>query len=225
MKLLNIFESKKEMQQRIIKNIHASFDEAGDKLVLEANNILNHSFTESLKAKKELLNECGFVNTKLSTEISNLEEKISVGQLISQYSQVYNNFYKVITIDDIKEIGKKYKLCLGMASSYSEDVPEKNLKEIQSFINIVKKRNNSLTHIVNKKLLICAPKVDFSEKTQFFMENGQLIKLKDPIVLFPCDNNTNLESWSGRIYNKYFYIVSKWGLEASDPLVINEINN
>jgi hypothetical protein len=215
---------KKSIAQKTIKQIHDSFDTAGDNLVKEANLILSNSYRQELILKKEKLRNCGFFNNKLLNEIDILENKLTNAKLIESYSAELNNFYKVITIDDVIEISNKYKLCLSSTSRYAEDVPEKNLKEIENFLSCVKRKgiyggwdNGS------SNLLICAPEKEFLKNTSFYVKNGRLIELKDPIVLYPCEGK--LRTSYGSLESKFFYVVTKWGLEASDPLVINNINN
>lgn len=65
-------------------------------------------------------------------------------------------------------------------------------------------------------LFICAPKKDFNldgldMDTKFGYTKNTVIEIKDPIVFRYCDGGIQ--------------VISKWGLEASDPLLYNPIEN
>ena len=72
--------------------------------------------------------------------------------------------------------------------------------------------DNSPYHFTKKPLKICASVKDFDTKNMR-IENGYKLEqnLPDPIVLQPVKGG--------------YLIVSKWGLEASDEIVVNQINN
>ena len=62
-------------------------------------------------------------------------------------------------------------------------------------------------------LRICAPAKDIDlRRNQVILNNSIVTIVKDPIVLFP-------------VYGKGFIIVSKWGLEAEDELVVGRDEN
>lgn len=66
---------------------------------------------------------------------------------------------------------------------------------------------------------IAAPKKDFTiAASQYIVGNkivSKPIDIPDPVVLYPVFHNGA----------KHYLIVTAWGLEASDPLVVNERNN
>lgn len=75
-------------------------------------------------------------------------------------------------------------------------------------------KEESKTHHFEKsaEFMICASVKDFDTKNLRIEEGYKLeLNLPDPIVLQPVSGG--------------YLIVSKWGLEASDEMVVNEINN
>lgn len=172
-------------------------------------------------------------------------------EAIEYFSFKYPN-YKFITEDSVKKICEKYNLVYGEIDRYIGVVPDKNLKHIEDFKiseeddcytykksslymyrndfsgkryvkkeimdkftnNIDLKDNNGYYHNFEKNLLeIVAPSKDFN------MENMEIknfklskVEIPDPVVLKPVIfNNT-----------KHYLIVTAWGLESNDELVINQ---
>lgn len=163
--------------------------------------------------------------------------------------------YKFITEDSVKRICQKYGLIYGTVDRYRGSVPEKNLQEMENFKIDVEdsaylssttsswgtrftqyvsykdyKNNSSLgydaldgrfqyTHnrfyeYSKAPLEIAAPAKDFDTKGMDIL-NYKLQDIPDPIVLHPV------------LYRnvKYYLIVTAWGLEASDELVLNPKHN
>ncbi len=224
--MFTIFKNKeqtKEFNRKLVKQIHNEFHTKGDLLVKEARKLLCDETFNRLKEKKELLHSCGFSNTKLSESIKLEEEKISDSEVISKYYTKMNGMYKVITLESIKEITRKYKLCMGLTSGYNEDVPVKNLLDIKKFKASFSKSEgyHSTDSTNNSNFCICAPKGDFHTRAILFVDQGNIIKFEDPIVLYPCNNYLDVSRWDDALSTKYYYVVTAWGDEASDPIVVN----
>lgn len=178
------------------------------------------------------------------------EQKKSLIEAINYFSFKYPH-YKFITEKSVGAICEKYGLVYGKIDRYIGTVPDKNLKHIEDFrlneddecfvyaeysssrrikhnyltlteFKQSKKKNEAAwlmhTQIVHEKcpLEIAAPQADFN-MTGYEVKNHQLsaIPVPDPIVLKPVIFNGE----------KHYLIVTAWGLEASDPLVVNSINN
>ena len=172
-------------------------------------------------------------------------------EAISYFSQKYPN-YKFITEGSVKKLCEKYNLFLGISSQYTGVIPEKNLSYIENFrveqkdqcyLFIIDEINHapeiipsSLEDIpkwVNKykhykygsygsteyhkaPLEIVAPLKDFSLEAHK-TKGHKIIKVSvpDPVVLYPVVFKET----------KYYLIVTAWGLEAEDDLVLNPKHN
>lgn len=152
---------------------------------------------------------------------------------------------KFIDRDSVERVCKKYKLILTEVSDYISDIPEKNQKEIVSFrfrqgdyrkpeemdqgrgfdmyffprpyyiYDLLEtaedKKRKEDCMIKGKDLLIIVPAHKLNLTNKNLDGHIAVRKIKDPIVLQPV--------------NAGYLIVSSWGLEASDPEIINPIQN
>lgn len=178
---------------------------------------------------------------------SDNEDKIKLIEAIEYFSFKYPN-YKFITEDSVKKICSKYNLVYGGIDRYLGEVPDKNLKHIEDF-KISKEDecfiievtvNNSFggrpfviskgyaqskeitqslySQVVEKKcpLEIAAPMKDFDMTNMEIKDhNISQIEVPDPVVLKPVVFKNK----------KYYLIVTAWGVESTDNLVINPKNN
>lgn len=189
------------------------------------------------------------------SRINNLKnenhEKEVLVEAINYFSFKYP-FYKFITEDSVKKICEKYNLIYSTVNNYIGEVPDENLEQMENFkIEDLDKSyikttffgigqitegvsyEDYLTYQENRngiggsvhqlhtdckesKLEICAPIKDFNVKNME-VRNFKLSKIEilDPVVLQPVN-------FKG---TKHYLIVTAWGLEASDELVVNSINN
>ncbi len=177
------------------------------------------------------------------------ESKKSLIEAINYFSFKYP-MYKFITEDSVKNICEKYNLVYGEINRYTGTVPDLNLKQIESFkiseedecyfietryawgsftekrvitLEQCKKSKSENSRLVSSSqifgkcsLEIAAPLSDFN-MTEAEVKDFKLsdIIVYDPVVLKPVifDNK------------KHFLIVSAWGQEASDELVVNQKMN
>lgn len=265
--MFNLFKSKKNVQQTI-EAIHNEFDNAGERLLAEAKDILSGAV---LDEKGERLKKLGFIqakaaakNTELARRNAEIEENNRKRKDGAKWVQYYSTYYpnnKFITEEIVKEICNKYNLYCGPVSWYKGDVPLKNVAEMEGFnlrqedmhcytaldqyarfesqrsymnmigngllgavqsarsrlYNEVRRTPLSLDemeklesekHYSKEEFKICAPEKDFDISRM--TKKGRFL-IPDPIVLQPVKGG--------------FLIVSKWGLEANDELVINEKQN
>jgi hypothetical protein len=126
----NLFKSP----EQLIAEIHNEVDTAQERLLQEALNVLSNG-RENVENIGDRLRRVGFVNTpvaKKSSEIKH-QKKISREQaaLIQYYQQTYP-FLKFLTEDELNRICEKYKLIHAPVSAYEKDVPEKNLRDIET---------------------------------------------------------------------------------------------
>lgn len=186
-------------------------------------------------------------------ESDNVSKK-SLIEAINYFSFKYPH-YKFITEKSVKKICKKYNLVYGEISRYIGTVPDENLKHIEDFkileedecylhedisthmgsryvfsskyittemANIERSvrepfSSSSVRKEINKcPLEIAAPVKDFNmsglEVKDFKLSK---VHIPDPVVLKPV-------LFKGQ---KHFLVITAWGLEASDELVVNTNNN
>lgn len=242
-------EVKKEtsIDQQIYNDVYS----AQELLLQEANRILNEPFNYDAERYDTLkqLAHLGFCNTEQVKEFMNLERKREEQEELKGKIEYYNREYplnKFITVEAVKTICAKYNLLLARSRDYIAEIPEKNQNEIVQFkvmrkdvrepdelgrgwmffprfelsdLGIteescikerIKKREQYYSEKINGcDLLIVAP--EHKLDTRGKVKDGHVLKIKDPIVLQPVQGG--------------YLIVSSWGLEASDELVVNNINN
>lgn len=226
-----------KLYSKEILEIHHEFETASDKLLLEATQIINNS-PKINEDKVERLSKLGFINTKEveTTKLIKKEKKLSEKQIENiNYFAINYPTYKYITEDQVKTICKKYNLVCGNVVLYKGFVPEKNLKEIEKFklkeIDIIystkhymldnyedctefqfKNPSSGYSYKTSlNDLKICAPIKDMDTSNMRISKGYKLENIPDPIVLQPVKGG--------------YLILTAWGDEASDELVVNQLNN
>lgn len=260
-----VIDNKKENTKQYSKEvleIHHEFETAADKLLEEANIVLEQAKKADI-TKVSRLEALGFKQANQVTELKPLLKQAELSkeqiELINYYKQNYP-FNKFITEEQVKTICYKYNLVCGDVTRYKGFVPEKNLRQIEKFK--VKNADNIITgtlwgnglervkhsitvqeydNLRKKELIhddvwcfavdigvkhykyfdklsklelqICAPIKDM-DTSGLELKNGYKLEKKfipDPVVLQPVKGG--------------YLIITAWGDEASDQLVVNEINN
>jgi hypothetical protein len=191
---------------------------AGDKLLKTANDLLDVLSIPN-QEKVAQLKQLGFHQTKQVTETHETQKKINeqkkISDAISAFRVEYPN-YKYITVEIAEKICDKYNLVLGSVERFKGFVPQKNVDEILKFFEMYPKEASYSKQPV--PLAICAPLKDMDMKGMH-LEGSKMVKdvpVPDPVVLLP-KNHPN--GTSG------YLILTAWGDEASDPLVVNQNNN
>lgn len=247
MNIKSLFKKKQSVATitATIEKIHNEFDSASERLLKEAKDIIARNKDAD---KGNRLLALGFQSAAPVAQSRENCEKETLSLKIEYYQMWYPN-NKFITEDAVKSICEKYGLMFGDAHYYKGDVPEKNLAEMESFklrdedkerrTNIGDYYQRSLMlsqmnaqrglleraplstpsyreqpkelreYVVQRPFKICAPEKDFDTKYTT-VKDGYKLEY-DPIVLQPVDMG--------------YLIVTKWGLEANDPIVINEKKN
>lgn len=171
----------KQTQKELITEIHNAFDSAQDRLLQQANEVLNEIKIPEIsdeENKADRLSAIGFTNSKPVNNVLKLKqerkENASVlvktreeAELINYYKTTYP-FLKFLTEAELDRICGKYNLIYAPVGNYIEDVPDKNLAEIeraqklknsdvfrQRFIVKVKKSNilNSVPGHIKKQMI------------------------------------------------------------------------
>lgn len=253
-------KNTKKSSEQIIAEIHNEFDSASEKLLQEAKSLISGINTN----KADRLKNLGFSIAKPVKETEQARQlkakNDELAKKVSYFAQWYPH-NKFITEEAVKAICEKYGLVFGDASYYKGDVPEKNVKEMESFVlrkedmnreseldwfsqalafQLMSQsrglRRNPLSSLVEltpsypsysdfeksqksdrepryikPPFKICAPESDF-DMTKLSRKGHKVeLNIPDPIVLQPVSGG--------------YLIVTKWGLEASDELVVNEKGN
>lgn len=136
----------KTREIKLIEKIHADFDSAQERLLLQAQEIIKKSeitATESAVEKiGDRLKAIGFVNVPVATQASEIKKVKNERQalvvktkeeadLINYYKQSYP-FLKFLTEDELNRLCEKYNLIHAPVANYIKDVPEKNLRDIEN---------------------------------------------------------------------------------------------
>lgn len=211
---------------------------AQELLLQEAKSILEKAIdvNEEKYVLLEEMNRLGFANAEEVKAFNEYKDKLKYESEISEAIEYYKKTYPLNRFIDMKSVNvicEKYGLVLSTVNNYIAEIPLKNQKEIVNFrikerdirfpkevypfraptLSRLRSRTEPLLvseiMVCGKNLLIIAPKHKFD--TRGLIQEGNVLKIDDPIVLQPV--------------NKGFLIVSSWGLEAGDELVVNSINN
>lgn len=237
-----------EIHQNFFTEVDRLLEEARIFRTVEINN-------PTVFEKGKRLANLGFTNAKSVQESKDEQarldklqqenvEKKRLADAISYFSNKYP-LYRFITMDSINRICDKYGLKWGEVYLYEGEVPDKNLAEIENakidetdiaysanseysnskvfmsakdYKNYREASSNYHRYYGFNELgfIIAAPRKDFRADTA--ERDNQIIEKPaplDPIVMKPV-----------MFQNKVYYlIISAWGDEASDPEVVNMINN
>lgn len=173
------------------------------------------------------------------------KQKAKLVEAIDYFTGKYTN-YKFITVESVEKICEKYGFVYGDIATYIGTVPTKNLEHIENFkideddlciikydsfdgealyqskIDFEREKRVKYGSIPllslydYKRMDIVAPLKDFN--TEGMELDGftlKKIQIPDPIVLQPVCYKDEL----------YYLIVTAWGDEAADNLVINPAHN
>lgn len=272
---MNLLQSIFKDEKVIIQEIHDSFDNAQEELLKQAHRIIGAN-KPLVSDKAERLEDLGFVKSK--DVVKNIEIKYDLleseydAELVNYYKSTYP-FLKFLKEEQLESICKKYNLIFAPVDRYKEDVPEKNISQIENAQGLKKedkpkdkiwtkikfdyswnpmfliynpypkiiqdihihswfsadeyfKQNHGYkreylvskveSHTINRQgLFIAAPKSHFdlkglkNQKSGFF--DFTITEVKDPIVF--------------RYVRGGIQVLSKWGLEADDEMLQQEILN
>jgi hypothetical protein len=120
----------------VVEQIHHEFETSGDLLLAEAQAMLDKKLECDID-KAERLTKLGFTGTSESKAYTQLvqskENAQKTAEMVLMYKRKYIN-NKFITEEQVKNICTKYNLVCGSLDRYKGFVPDKNLKELESFL-------------------------------------------------------------------------------------------
>jgi hypothetical protein len=181
-------------------------------------------------------------------EVENKKKQV-LHEAINYFAFTYPQ-YKFITEESVNKLCQKYGLVFGEVSYYIGDVPEKNLLQIENFK--IKPEDecwelHTYSMYERDEVMYCGETYCKREKNSFYIRNAYessyvMTKLSDlKIVASLKDFDTSRMELKGYelkaipdpvvikpvIYknNRYFLVVTAWGLESSDEDVVNERSN
>jgi hypothetical protein len=253
-----------------VEQIHADFYSAEQRLLDEAKAIIGRP-VKDMKDRAERMRKLGFGSTETVRKNNDVEfEKAQANALVADIAYFHTHYphNKFITEEEVKRLCGKYSLVLGGADRYIGDIPEKNLRELESFklrkddylsktsINfdlgsftqrwlqemswgmrsssdligfgmgnrefvresdtiesLSRSAGASATSEAKPYFEICAPASDFRTSGMVLSDGYKLEQapVPDPIVLQPVRGG--------------YLIVTAWGPEASDEIVVNQKMN
>lgn len=232
-----------------VDQIHADFDSAQERLVAEATRIVNKKPVDLIE-KGERLKSIGFTSAKpvsiSEVVLSRIAQSKEFLSNLSDYQVRYPD-YKFITDSEVERLCKKYGLVFGPANKYIGDIPEKNIREIESFRlleedYIVKDETFTFTTYVGSIFhsgrwadTDPRPNIDFGVT---YEKSPEKIKPDFKIVAPKKDFDTSNMTLKGYVLEENlpdpivlqpvkggYLIVSKWGIEGNDESLTNELMN
>lgn len=188
--------------EAIIAEIHETVDQAQERLLAEAKQILEQTTKKELLEKDNkiaLLEELGFTNSKQLVQLREHNNKITEqnnsqlsvqaaatknAELIMYYMQEYPN-YKFINYDVIAHLMRKYDLSIGNIEGYAGDIPMKNLLELKNG-KCIKYDDVKTTSDDYYMLVITSLQLDSEDKN---------VKYNLPILLNSGTGCRNIDRW------------------------------
>ncbi len=226
-----------------VADIHNDFYSINDKLQDEVDSIeLQLSDSKEHYEKLLKLKEYGFSNSV--DEISNAEFRMQDYQRklyhlkTKQHYQKLYPFHNLITHSQVVSLCNKYDLIWGGTNFYKGNIPKKNVDAIINFKNkdedwnmvyyIVAPYNDMQVdgqlNVVNpsSRLVYCPQYSSWNYAPSHLEKDGSItqIQVPDPIVLAHVKSPNNVNDILVD-HTSYYLIVTAWGDEASDGLVIN----
>ena len=237
--MFNLFKKEASVKTsssypQVVQEIHNEFLSAGDKILQEAQSILSKAKTKNLEKGKRLAS-LGFKNVPEAVTALEVKRTMVTTRELADLVQYYQINYpnnKFITEEQVKAICEKYGLVCGEIEMYKGFVPENKLSIIEKFslrkkdyptmymvpgIGLLSKKDLNKHYVgvepVSKQMgfNICAPLKDMEIPQGKEVRGYKIQNIPDPVVLQPVKGG--------------YLIVCAWGDEASDEIVVNQINN
>jgi len=226
-----------------VQQIHRAFETAGEKLLMEAQETLKALSDKDCNKGQRLAN-LGFVQSRealiANKIIEDQQSARKIYEMVSTYKVRYPN-RQFITEVQVKEICKKCGLIMGNVSFYKGFVPEKNLKDIESFnvsdADTLKIKKSMSTYSSNKGEIFNDGGENAARYTNIFklITESMPLQICAPKKDMDIPNNYSLNDYKAtenihipdpvvlQPVNGGYLVITAWGDEASDPNI--NINN
>lgn len=135
---------KDKTPNQIVQEIHDAFDSAQERLLTEAKAMLSGENTEIGERAKKI----GFTNTPAAKKFDSLVKTKQQAEMIEYYKMAYP-FLKFLTIEEMERICNKYGLIYAEAHRYIKDIPEKNIRDIETAQPLKRKDSQYGSYDVN----------------------------------------------------------------------------
>lgn len=220
-----------------IQEIHKTVDMSSDKALEEARKIL-FNIDKANDTKAARLEKLGFTGIESVKQLQELKKEKERFQKIRDSIEAYQKKYpfnKFITKQEANSVCEKYNLYIADVPFFKGFVPERNLQEMERFVSnysmkqyFKQEQKNSYSEsvVVSKEeydnkipgfnyyehtpiFKIMAPETQFYITSRMRKVGREIID--DPIVLLPVPEG--------------YVVITAWGDEASDPVIVNEGNN
>lgn len=227
-----------------ILNTHEVEDPA---VVAKAQRLAALGFTGSQEVKKSAA-DIDFIDW-----MKNLNaEKEKLKKAIEYFSFKYPH-YKFITEDSVNTICKRYGLVYGEASRYTGTIPENNLREIEAFkideadecyissFSVSHRWGTDVDIFYTNKAGVVNAEAKLEKRAKEWEDVGSAFVTgdvkKSPFEIAAPASQMKEDQKQGIDFDpvvlapvffedkKHYLIVTAWGLEASDDLVINPVHN
>lgn len=220
-----------------IQEIHKTVDMSSDRALAEARKILFdlENANDTKAARLEKLGFTGIDSVKQLRELKKEKEKFQkIRDSIERYQKKYP-LNKFITKQEASSVCEKYNLYIADIPFFKGFVPERNLQEMERFVSnysITEYFKQDLSKMYHESIVVSKEEYDnkipgfnyyehtpifkiMAPETQFHITSGMRKVgreiIDDPIVLLPVPEG--------------YVVITAWGDEASDPIIVNEGNN
>jgi hypothetical protein len=153
-----------QTEQEIIAEIHTAIDTAQDRLLNEAKAILASGKHEKEIGLADRLMALGFISTPLAklgfVKRKELEMTHEQAEIIEYHKRVYP-FMKFLPESELQRICEKYSLVYAPVNRYIKEVPEKNLREIETAQELrpIDKSHNRFRFVVTEYAQECPEEI------------------------------------------------------------------
>lgn len=235
-KFSTLFKHSEKYPEKI-QEIHKRVDMSSDKALAEARQIL-FDLEKKDDTKAGRLEKLGFRNIESVKELQRIrkdkEKYKKIRDSIEHYSAKYP-FNKFITGEEAESVCNKYNLYIADVAFFKGFVPERNLSEMETFVS-----NHGLKQYYRQGTSKAYSDWEVTSKHEFenqkegytYYEHGVIFRIMapenqfyitntmrkigreiidDPIVLYPVPEG--------------YIVVTAWGDEASDPVIVNGLSN
>lgn len=241
-------ESFEESEKALVAKIEQLRDTMKPEMSDSINQLYSLGFSNSKSVVETKNKALGF-----NQSVSNLNKFKDLQTIVDNLRLKYP--YKIISYGQIIRILEKYNLYISKSNNYIDAIPEANAKQILDYTKNVKsniqsghytgvrpiaaqdvEKNSAYRTGYNDNFYVCGLFDMFKQSDNRFVVGKEIfhdheldVKFKyeapkaswpDPVVLQPLYTGNEIGDSL-----KLFHIVTAWGPEASDPIILDHKNN